>query len=545
MIMHIERYVSYLSHAILILIVALLSYLAIDKKNELEKRMHDAMFRLASIEAEREKAPEIIETVVSSERVWSKMQATVRDTVVQVFAQVKEVDILQPQKPPAQKQNLGTAFFINERELITNAHVINQALSLWIQIPSLGKRQIGVEVVGLSPKRDIALLRVPDEGVELIKNVLGNVPFLLLGDSDIVRRADEVMTLGYPLGQHGLKSTKGVVSGHEQHLIQIDAALNPGNSGGPALNAHGEVIGINTAIVSGAQNVGYIIPINEFKIIEKDLRNVFLLRRPFLGFMCNDGSESLTDYLGNPQPGGFYVVQVVKGSPLHKAGVQKGDMLYEINGHRIDLYGDIQWHEEKIAIMDYIAYLKLGDPVHLVTYRKGQRKEVSFTFEQSDLMPVREIYPGYEKIDYEIIGGMVVQPLTLNHLAMLVDVAPGLAKYVERKYQMDPALVITHVYPDSLAHRSHSLRPGFVIQEINGKSVKTMDALREQMNKSFDTNDFTIETTDGIFVHFRFTDVLRDEIRLSCQWMYQLTHTIKSLADKREAEYQAAKKVYV
>ena len=122
----------------------------------------------------------------------------------------------------------------------------------------------------------ICTIKVKPEGLEIIKNEIGGVKFLTLGDSDYVHRADEIMALGYPLGQQNLKSTTGVVSGREQHLIQISAPINPGNSGGPSLNIRGEVIGINTAYIPDAQSVGYIIPINELKIILEDLRKIKL-----------------------------------------------------------------------------------------------------------------------------------------------------------------------------------------------------------------------------------------------------------------------------
>src|SRR5690606_2807503 len=104
-----------------------------------------------------------------------------------------------------------------------------------------------------------------------------------------------------------------------------------------------------------AQNVGYIIPINELKVIIDDLRDVKLLRRPFLGILYNNASESLTKFLGNPSPGGLFVVDVYAGSPLHKAGVKRRDMIYEINGHRIDIYGELSWIEDKISIVDYVS----------------------------------------------------------------------------------------------------------------------------------------------------------------------------------------------
>ena len=195
--------------------------------------------------------------------------------------------------------------------MITNAHVINQSRTVWIQIPSLGRRIIDIEVIGMTPDRDLALCRVKPDGLEVIRSALGSVPFLPLGDSDMVRRSDDVLALGYPLGQQSLKSTTGVVSGREQHMLQISAAINPGSSGGPLLNESGEVVGINSAGVTEAQNVGYAIPVNDLKIVMPDLHKTKLLRKPFLGVLYNNASESLTEYLGNPQPGGCYIVEVV------------------------------------------------------------------------------------------------------------------------------------------------------------------------------------------------------------------------------------------
>ncbi|MGE0207298.1 MAG: S1C family serine protease, partial [Candidatus Babeliales bacterium] len=278
----------------------------------------------------------IIERIQGEGHAWSDLQAKVKDNIVQVFSQVAAIDLLEPYKTPAQGQRTGSGFFISkDGEIVTNAHVVDQAKSIWIQIPSLGKQQIDVDVVGVSPDRDIALLKVRNEGMELIKSELKEIQCLALGDSDQVHRADEIMTLGYPLSQQGLKSTVGVVSGRECHLIQVDAPINPGNSGGPSVDRLGRVVGINTAYIPDAQNVGYIIPVNELKIILDDLRKVHLLSKPFLGLLFNNARDSFTTYLGNPTPGGVYVVVVYKDSQLHKSGVQNGDMIYSIIGHRV------------------------------------------------------------------------------------------------------------------------------------------------------------------------------------------------------------------
>jgi serine protease Do len=504
-------------------------------QRELYEQMRSFQFaQLPAVEISKQDSQQ---DQIAGTQKWSDLQDKVKNAVVQVFSQVGTIDLLQPYKTPNQYQGTGSGFFINkEGEIITNAHVIDQAKAIWIQIPGLGKQQIDVELVGVSPERDLALLRVPQEGMETIKTVLGEIPYLELGNSNDVKRADEIMTLGYPLGQQGLKSTVGVVSGREQHLIQIDAAINPGNSGGPSIDPLCHVIGVNTLYAPDAQNVGFIIPINQLKIVLDDLRSVKLLRKPFLGIIFNNGSESLTNYLGNPQPGGLYVVDVYKGSPLAKAGVKRGDMVYEINNHKLDMYGEMFWQGEKVALIDYVSQMKLGQEVSLVVYRKGKRKEISLTFEQTELLPIRHIYPGFEKIDYEVTAGMVVQPLTINHLPILVNQAPALAKYAEMKYQMEPALIITHIFPDSQAHRSRSLMPGSILKEVNGEAVKTMSDYRRALERGISTGDLTVETNEGVFVVCPFKKVLEEQVRLAREYFFPISDTTKVLlvqAEKR------------
>lgn len=482
---------------------------------------------------------QVVEKVVSKSVLWRPIQDQVKDTVVQVFAQIAEFDLLQPYRTPQQYSVCGSGFFINEEGyLITNAHVINQSRTVWIQIPSLGRRIIDIEVIGMTPDRDLALCRVKPDGLEVIRSALGSVPFLPLGDSDMVRRSDDVLALGYPLGQQSLKSTTGVVSGREQHMLQISAAINPGSSGGPLLNESGEVVGINSAGVTEAQNVGYAIPVNDLKIVLPDLHKTKLLRKPFLGVLYNNASESLTEYLGNPQPGGCYIVEVVKGSTMAKAGVEQGDMLYEINGHKIDVYGDmnVPWSEDKISIVDYISRIPVGETVRVIVYRKGERKEFNIAFDLMELPPVRKIYPGYEKIDYEVIAGMVVMQLSLNHIHIMEKMVPGLVKFAEMKNQSESVLLITHIFADSALYRMRTLTPGSTINEINGIKVTTLDELRGALRTAFNDKFLTIKASDNLmrvsdnlFVVLPWDRVLEEEQILSHDYHYALSETSRAL----------------
>ena len=536
--------------ALIILVPALgfggyLLYLEQQKVADTISQMHNASIELAK---QIDIPTQIVEKVVSKTVLWRPIQEQVKDTVVQVFSQIAEFDMLQPYRTPQQYSAVGSGFFINEQgDLITNAHVINQARSVWIQIPSLGRRIIDVDIIGMTPDRDIALLRVKPEGLELIKSMLGSVPCLMLGDSDSVKRSDEVLALGYPLGQQSLKSTTGVISGREQHMIQMSAAINPGSSGGPLLNEGGEVVGINAAGITEAQNVGYAIPINDLKIVLPELYKTKLVRKPFLGILYNNASESLTEYLGNPQPGGCYIVEVVKGSTMYRAGVKPGDMLYAINGHQIDIYGDmsVPWSEDKISIVDYVSRMTAGEKVNLIIYRRGDRKEVELSFDLTELPPIRKVFPGYEEIDYEVFAGMVVMQLTLNHIHIMEKVVPGLTKFAEMKYQSEPALLITHIFANSQLYRTRTLTPGSTINELNGVKVNTLAELREVLRTATSDKFLTIKASDNLMrasdnllVALPWDKMLEEEPYLARDYHYPISESVKMLLSARMEQKQ-------
>lgn len=486
----------------------------------------------------------VIEKVVASQP-WTEVQAAAKDTVVRIIAQQAEPNLLEPYRTPNQKAGVGTGFFISDKgEIITNHHVVDGAQALWVKIPSLGKIIVDVELIGTCPERDLALLRVTEESLKQIKTVLSDIPYLKIGDSDLVKRSDEVLALGYPLGttQISLKSSAGVVSGREhvggRNLIQISAPINPGSSGGPAVNASAQVIGIACSGILGAQNVGYVIPSNELKMILNDLRRCEkasnkILRRPFLGVLYNNGSSELAEYLGNPGDGGCYVVDVYKGSLLAQAGVKAGDVIYEINGNKIDMFGDItiSWSEDRISMIDYIARLEIGQDISVTVYRKGQKKVFNFKFGLADLLPIHKIFPGYDTIDYEIYGGIVCQQLTINHIPILINEAPGLAKFLEFENQVKPALIVTHVIPNSQTQRLQVLlHEGSIVEEVNGKVVGTLDELREVLKEN--AKYTTFKTNDGVFFVISREKALADEPRLSATYGYPISPFMQSLLNK-------------
>lgn len=494
-------------------------------------------------------APVHVDTSSPKKQRWSSLQAQSQNSVLQVFSQINEFNWVEPYKSPAQKEARGSAFFINnEGDIITNAHVINQAVYVTVQIPSVGKRRFEVEIVGVSPERDLALLRLPAREREALKKELGvtTLPYLTLGDSDAVYRGDKLMALGFPLGQEGLKSTTGVVSGREHlpgagYFIQISAPINPGNSGGPSLDHAGRVIGVNSAGIPGAQNVGYIIPSNEVLLFLEQLDTVQhqegkpkLLRKPFMGVFFNSADDNLREFLQNPRPGGLYVVDVYKGSPFDLAGIKAGDMIYSIDGYSVDMHGEmsVPWSkEDRISIIDYVSRLKLGHKVILEYYRKGKPMKAAITLENTE-PPIRKMYPGFEKIDYEMIGGFVFMPVTVNHVMLLAQFAPKLLEFADPTKPIEPALMITHVLLNSPASKLRTIGVGGIVSEVNGQKIRSLDDLRSAILVAAQSKYLTFKTTDNQFAVIPVDDILASEERLASMYYYPVSQTYKELKKK-------------
>jgi serine protease Do len=490
---------------------------------------------------EGQKIERVVETVVHKTSPWGSLQPQIKDAIVQVFSQVAEFNWFQPYQTPLQKMATGTGFFIDELGyMITNAHVVNQAKAVTIQIPSLGKEQFEVDIVSISFDRDLALLKLKQLDYERVTNLLGKINCLPIGDSDEVYRADQIMYQGFPLGQQGLKSTVGVVSGREnmggRQYIQIDAAANPGCSGGPALNLNGEVVGVLNSGIVGAQNVGYLIPAKELKVVLHDLYHSTsrIVRRPFLGISYNSTGHEMNQFLKAPIDGGIYIIVVYKDSILDLAGVLAGDLVCEINGHKIDHYGEISvpWAEDKISLTEYTSYLSIGQQIELVLYRQGVRKTISFKFEQAKLSPIRFMYPDFEKIDYEVIGGFVFMEVTLNHVALMQQAVDDLVAFKNPKNQNKSRILVTHILPASLAQYARIFEPGNLIKSINEQSVYTLADLRSALNLSLQTGNLTVRTKQDVFAVFPMNKLLQQEAQLSLIYRYPLSQTVQDLIAK-------------
>jgi len=481
-------------------------------------------------------------SVPTSASNWLHVQKNTEHAVVQVFSSVARINWLRPYRTPDEITASGSAFFINEKgDLLTNYHVVKQARSIMIRLPRLGQAQYKAEVVGVCPERDVALLRLTDKARAEIEEKIGNLPYMTLGDSDQVGRTQEVMALGFPLGRFSLKSTIGNISGWEhmggQSLIQLTSPLNPGNSGGPTVNNRGEVIGINSSSVMAAQNTGFFIPINEIKHILADLYTTPLLRKPVLGADFSIYLDTMREYLGNPPGGGWYVTHVYKGTLLDRAGVQPGDVVYQVNGYDLDCYGEVEvsWATDtRVSTLDLLNRYNMGDMINLVIYRRGERKELTVVLDDSFLLPIRPMFCDFETIEYEVIGGMVILPLSINVINALLEYDNSLAgvmtRYGRPDAQYEEGLVITHIFPDSPAKEAKLLDPGLIIDTVNGRSVRTLNELRAALLKHKKEKFFTITTQhERRFVVLSYDEVRQKELNLAVKNRYAVSRLVKAL----------------
>lgn len=289
--------------------------------------------------------------------------------------------------------SLGTGFIIDmEGYVLTNYHVVEQAVenrAVEIVVTLKDKRQFGAKVVGRDSKTDIALLQLQDK--------LAHVPAMILpakmGDSDKVRIGEPVIAIGNPFGldysvSAGIISSKNrnIGQGPFDNYLQTDAAINPGNSGGPLFNTKGEVIGINSAIYSRSGQfggIGFAIPINDAKVVLANLKKFGRVPRPWLGMISRQVTPSLAYAYGLPRSNGILVLNMVDSAPADRAGLQPGDIIFELNGKTV---------KELQELEKAIAQLKPNDKTQITIQRGGRslKKEIKLEEFPPQLNRVRE-----------------------------------------------------------------------------------------------------------------------------------------------------------
>ena len=272
-------------------------------------------------------------------------------------------------------QGLGTGFIVsNDGYILTNEHVVGEADQIAVRLSD--QREFQAEVVGVDVKTDIALIKIKADGP---------LPAVPLGDSDALEVGDWVVAIGSPLGlDHTV--TAGIVSAKERRrispggraspyddFIQTDASINPGNSGGPLLNTAGEVVGINSAVSTQGQGIGFAIPINMAKIILPQLKSTGQVERSWLGVSIAPVVPQAQSALGLTDGKGALVADVVPGGPADKAGLSRGEVILAFDGKLIDRSEDLPWLASTAGV---------GKRVNVLVASQSGQRTVQVTLER-------------------------------------------------------------------------------------------------------------------------------------------------------------------
>ena len=362
----------------------------------------------------------------------------------------------QMQAPP--QTGSGTGFIVDAAgHIITNNHVVAGADRVRVRL--VDGREYSATVTGRDEATDIAVVQIkPDQGSAL--------PVAPLGQSDSLRVGDWVLALGNPLGLD-FTVTAGIVSARGRQLsgrpgaleafIQTDAAVNPGNSGGPLVDLLGQVVGVNTAIAGGSRFVGYgfAVPIDLARRVMSDLVAHGYVRRPRLGISVSDVTAVDAEVYRLPTVSGAEINTVEEGSPAARAGLQIGDVIVAVDGQPID---------DATELTTRLARRQPGDEVRLTIVRGGARRDVSVRlgeFERPATTPAARA-PGGDASSVAL--GLQLQPLTPELRSRL-------------RLGQDGGVVIAGVQPFSPAAAA-GVRAGQVLLQINGQAVRSVEDAR-------------------------------------------------------------------
>lgn len=425
-----------------------------------------------------------IEQKVSIDEAFVRVAASVAPTVVQIRSErVVERSLSNPfegspfenffrQQPQGEQQQyrtnaLGSGVFIrSDGFLVTNFHVIDKADDLEVMLNDGSFQK--AEVVGSDPNSDLAVLKLVD--------FEGTVPTISFGDKENIRIGQWVLAFGSPMSEDlGNTVTSGIISALRRtsvqlgsinpfaSLIQTDAAVNPGNSGGPLVNLNGELVGINSAIYSRTgvnQGIAFAIPVDVVRNVTSQLMETGRVERGFLGVTFDRVPESLAKLQGVPRSAA-QVTSVTDGAPAAEAGLREGDIITAVNGSQLRDFNELR---------TMVANMAPGDEVELEVTRNEQRLTIRVQLAERSLF-VNDVQQN-ANIQEEGVGtsspeealGVRIEPLTPRQLqAMGLSSDEGVE-----------GVLLARVDQNSAAFRDAELRRGDIISKVNRQPVTSV-----------------------------------------------------------------------
>lgn len=366
------------------------------------------------------------------------------------------------------EESLGSGVIISKNGyIITNNHVIRGATKIYVKLYS-GKT-FKAKVVGKDPQVDLALLKINDGN---------NLPAAVLGDSTKSQIGEWVLAIGNPFGlgwtvTNGIISAEGrAIGGPYEDFIQTNAAINPGNSGGPLINMKGQVIGINTAIIRGAQGIGFSIPVNIIKQVLPQLETG-KITRGWLGIEIQKVTPALRKVFNLRTSGGALVASVLSHSPAENAGLKSGDVIIRFNGKNVKEMSQLPW---------LVGNTKPGKTVPMEIIR-NKKKETLMIKVGNWKSHNNRFNNKVQKVSAKELG-IIVVPLTNSNMR----------RY--RIHKVHHGVIVSRVMPGGIGQRT-GIMVGDVIQDVNHQQVNNIKEYIRDIKKAKKSKQFLLLVRRG------------------------------------------------
>ena len=362
-----------------------------------------------------------------------------------------------PENGEIRSKILGSGVIVDKNIILTNNHVVDKVENIIVKLSD--NREFEAKIIGQDASSDIAVLKIDGD----------NLPIAKLGNSDKARVGEMVLAIGNPFSRSLHNTiTMGIISGlgrsgfninKYENFIQTDAAINPGNSGGALVNLKGEVIGINSAILSrsgGSQGIGFSIPINSAKKVMSDIIDNGYVIRAWLGVTIQPMTQDIANSVGLNKITGTLISNVMEDSPAEKAGLKVGDIILKVNDDEIPNYSKLQIN---------ITSRKPKEIVKLSIFRNGKTKLIKVKLEE---MPSEKNLVTLST-DFNNNLGLVVKNGT---------------KELGTHFQLKnyDGVIVTKVQKNSDASRK-GVQPGNKILKIGNKNISNVDDFKKALNK--------------------------------------------------------------
>jgi S1-C subfamily serine protease len=398
------------------------------------------------------------------------------NSVVRIMSYSDVFDFENPYSKGKNVKAFGSGFFIDkDGHILTCSHVVEGASKVCVNIPKEGLKEYDVEIRGVCPYFDLAVLKIKNYNVK---------SYLKLHSKSMnIKPGAETIAIGFPLGQENMKITKGVVSGQQSNYYQIDTPINEGNSGGPLIYED-KVIGVNAAGIQTAASIGFAVPISRYYLIIDDIKKKdHLIFYPNHLFDFQKTGEEFKKCSGSKCTGGILITKIFSDSLLKISDMKEGDLLCQINGNNIDYYANMNltWMGQKMSVENMLSNIQINSNVKFKYWRDGKMYEYSLKFKENETY-IREVYPNLEKIDYYVYGGLVFMNLSLNHLRNMSLVNESNIKYAEREHGTSKKVIIVNILLHSTAYQMNIFKSGDIIKCINSKKIETLCQVRKALS---------------------------------------------------------------